>query len=56
MVQDWRAKFSAATRNAAVVPFMWVQLSPWVGHEAATSLYQLPAIRQVLQFPTSLRK
>lgn len=41
MVRDWRAKFAAPT-----LPFMWVQLSPWVGHEAATSDLQLPELRQ----------
>lgn len=40
MVADWRVKFQQT------LPFMYVQLSPWVGHEAATSFYQLPAIRQ----------
>lgn len=45
MVSDWRSKFRSATGSQTDVPFMWVQLSPWVGHEAATSFYQLPAIR-----------
>jgi len=40
MVEDWRVELAQS------LPFMWVQLSPWVGHEAATSFYQLPAIRQ----------
>merc|ERR1712032_286021 len=41
MVSDWRKKFSSAS-----LPFMWVQLSPWIGHEAATSILQLPELRQ----------
>ena len=39
MVRDWRAKFQLA------LPFLWVQISPWEGHEAATSNYELPAMR-----------
>ena len=39
MVRDWRAKFNLA------LPFLWVQISPWEGHEAATSTYQLPDMR-----------
>lgn len=39
MVRDWRTKFKLA------LPFLWVQISPWEGHEATTSNYQLPAMR-----------
>jgi len=50
MVADWRVKF-----NSPTIPFMWVLLSPWVGHEAGTSYYQLPSIRaaqfSVLELP-----
>jgi sialate O-acetylesterase len=48
MVQDWRVNFKQT------LPFMWMQLSPWVGHEAATSFYQLPAIRQAQLTVTTL--
>jgi hypothetical protein len=41
MIRDWRAKFKLA------LPFLWVQISPWEGHEAATSSYQLPEMRCV---------
>jgi hypothetical protein len=40
MITDWRAQM-----EATALPFIWVLLSPWVGHEAATSFEQLPAIR-----------
>ena len=39
MIKDWRAKFKLA------LPFLWVQISPWEGHEAATSMYELPEMR-----------
>ena len=39
MLRDWRAKF------AQPLPFTFVQVAPWVGHEAATSDYQLPELR-----------
>ena len=39
MVKDWRAKFRA------ILPFLWVQISPWEGHEAATTANQLPDMR-----------
>ena len=39
MLSGWRSKFNLA------LPFIWVQLAPWVGHEAATSDFQLPALR-----------
>ena len=39
MVVDWRAKFKSP------LPFLWVQIAPWVGHEATTSSLQLPEIR-----------
>eukprot|EP01051_Picozoa_sp_SAG22_P006814 SAG22_NODE_460_length_10218_cov_5.663109_3_plen_464_part_00 len=39
MISDWRAKFGLP------LPFLWVQISPWEGHEAATSTYELPAMR-----------
>eukprot|EP00051_Salpingoeca_urceolata_P020637 m.312171 g.312171 ORF g.312171 m.312171 type:complete len:296 (+) comp19657_c1_seq7:584-1471(+) len=39
-VADLRTKFLRGD-----FPFIWVQLSPWVGHEAATTTYQLPALR-----------
>ena len=38
-MKDWRAKFKLA------LPFLWVQISPWEGHEAATSVHQLPDMR-----------
>eukprot|EP01060_Flectonema_neradi_P014005 TRINITY_DN20718_c0_g1_i1.p1 TRINITY_DN20718_c0_g1~~TRINITY_DN20718_c0_g1_i1.p1 ORF type:complete len:505 (+),score=79.02 TRINITY_DN20718_c0_g1_i1:60-1574(+) len=41
MIKDWRAKLQHPS-----IPFIWVQLSPWTGHEAATSTWQLAAIRQ----------
>ena len=39
MVKDWREKFKLA------LPFLWVQISPWEGHEAATTSNQLPEMR-----------
>jgi sialate O-acetylesterase len=39
MITDWRKKFNLA------LPFLWVQISPWEGHEAATTAYQLPEMR-----------
>ena len=39
MVKDWREKFDLA------LPFLWVQISPWEGHEAATTAHQLPDMR-----------
>jgi hypothetical protein len=39
MVKDWREKFKLA------LPFLWVQISPWEGHEAATTVHQLPDMR-----------
>jgi sialate O-acetylesterase len=39
MVEDWRKKFKLA------LPFLWVQISPWEGHEAATTVHQLPDMR-----------
>jgi hypothetical protein len=39
MIKDWRAKFELP------LPFLWVQISPWEGHEAATTSRQLPDMR-----------
>ena len=39
MVEDWRRKWNLP------LPFSFVQIAPWVGHEAATSINQLPALR-----------
>jgi sialate O-acetylesterase len=39
MISDWRAKFNLA------LPFLWVQISPWEGHEAASTVNQLPDMR-----------
>lgn len=39
MVHDWRRRFGFE------FPFIWVQISPWEGHEAQTSSYRLPEIR-----------
>ena len=39
MVRDWRTRFQYD------FPFLWVQISPWEGHEAATSSYRLPKMR-----------
>ena len=39
MVTDWRKRFKLP------LPFLWVQISPWEGHEAATTIHQLPAMR-----------
>ena len=32
-------------RFKLALPFLWVQISPWEGHEAATSTHQLPDMR-----------
>jgi sialate O-acetylesterase len=42
MVRDWRAKFNA---TSPALPFIWVQIAPWEGHEAATTSRALPAMR-----------
>lgn len=39
MIKDWREKFELP------LPFLWVQISPWEGHEAATTSHQLPDMR-----------
>ena len=39
MIADWRLKFKLK------LPFLWVQISPWEGHEAQTSSTQLPQMR-----------
>jgi hypothetical protein len=39
MIKDWRDKFKLS------LPFLWVQISPWEGHEAATTSHQLPDMR-----------
>lgn len=42
MVTDWRAKLGYAAKSLA---FLWVQISPWEGHEAATTSRALPNMR-----------
>ncbi len=39
MVSDWRRRFGFD------FPFLWVQISPWGGHEAQNSSFRLPEIR-----------
>lgn len=51
MITDWRNQFNQTT----AWPFMWVQLSPWVGHEAATSNWELPALRAAQMAAQELR-